>query len=90
MNGATYSENAGDYQDFVARPPLHPAKMFFDGRPVFPAHIRNLSPEIARIAVFDVAIRPGPEDRRLAEAKIVAGCESSRCEFPSRKPGATP
>ena len=45
-----------------------------------------LHPEVARIAVFDVAIGPGPKDRRPIEASTVAGCESSRCEFPSREP----
>jgi hypothetical protein len=80
MNRAKYSENAGGNQDFTARPPLHPAEMFFDGRPVFPAHIRNLPTEIARIAVFNIAIGPGPDqDKRPEHAKTVAGCEGGSC-----------
>lgn len=60
---------------------LHPAADFMaDGRPLFPAHMRSLAPELARVAVFVIKIGPGPaEDRREPQEKLIAGCESSRC-----------
>jgi hypothetical protein len=53
--------------------------MSADHRPHFPNHVRDLAPELARLAVFYVAIGRGPEDHRPAEDKTVSGCESQRC-----------
>jgi hypothetical protein len=49
-----------------------------DGRPHFPNDVRDLPPELARIAVFAVALGPA-EDKREAAEKTVAGCEADRC-----------
>jgi hypothetical protein len=57
--------------------------MSADHRPHFPNHVRDLAPELARLAVFCVAIEHGPEDRRPAEDKTMSGCESQRCAIPA-------
>jgi hypothetical protein len=55
-------------------------------RPQFPNERRDLTPELARIAVFIIAIGPGPEaDRRPEADKIVAGCESGACLIQTRE-----
>jgi hypothetical protein len=60
--------------------------LFDAGRPQFPNERRDLSPELARIAVFIIAISPGPEaDRRPEADKIVAGCESGACLIQARE-----
>lgn len=49
-------------------------------RPIFSNYVRELAPELARIAVFTITIGRGPvEDRREAHEQSVSGCESSRC-----------
>jgi hypothetical protein len=54
--------------------------MSADPRPYFPNSFRDLTPELARVAVFIVAIGRGPEiDYRKAEEKTVAGCEGGAC-----------
>jgi hypothetical protein len=55
-----------------------------DNRPIFPNDVRDLAPEVARIAVFVVAIGPA-EDKREAHEATVAGCEGDRCKIPSRE-----
>lgn len=66
---------------------LHLAEAWtVDGRPLFPAHMRALAPELARVAVFVIKIGPGPaEDRRAPHEKSVAGCESAACVIPTRE-----
>jgi hypothetical protein len=87
MNGSADTPNQGVYQAF----PLDETPTGLEAfRPIYPNHIRDLAPELARIAVFVIAIGPGPEDRRSPEAKTVAGCESARWELASREPGAAP
>jgi hypothetical protein len=54
-------------------------------RPTFPNHVRDLAPEVARIAVFVIAIGPAPKDGREAHETTVAGCEGDRCKIPSRE-----
>jgi hypothetical protein len=62
-------------------------KPFGDFRPHFPNHVRDLAPELTRIAVFIVAIGRGPEvDGRKTEDKVVAGCEGASCVIPSPNP----
>jgi hypothetical protein len=52
----------------------------------FPNERRDLSPELARVAVFIIAIGPGPEaDRRPDADKVVAGCESVACLIQTRE-----
>jgi hypothetical protein len=55
-------------------------------RPTFPNHVRDLAPELARIAVFVIAIGPAPEDKREPHEATVAGCEGDRCAIPSADP----
>jgi hypothetical protein len=51
-----------------------------DDRLEFPNERRDLSPELARIAVFTIAIGPGPEaDCRPEADKTVGGCEGGAC-----------
>jgi hypothetical protein len=86
MNGSANTPNGDELQGF---PPL-------DAGPRYPNHVRDLAPELARIAVFIIAIGPGPEDHRLHHETLVAGCEGAKCALPltaSRAPldrGATP
>jgi hypothetical protein len=55
-------------------------------RPQFPNERRDLSSELARIAVFIIAIGPGPEaDQRPEADKTVAGCESGACLIQTRE-----
>jgi hypothetical protein len=55
-------------------------------RPQFPNERRDLSPELARIAVFIVAIGSGPEaDRRPDADKTVGSCESGACVIRTRE-----
>jgi hypothetical protein len=55
-------------------------------RPEFPNERRDLLPELARVAVFIIAIGPGPEaDRRREADKTVAGCEGGSCSIDERK-----
>jgi hypothetical protein len=59
---------------------VHPAALFTsDGRPIFPAHLRHLSPSIILAATFSIAIGGRIEDRRAPHEKIVAGCEGGSC-----------
>jgi hypothetical protein len=67
-----------------------PLTAYFEGRPVYPASLRELPPEIARVAVFTIAIGKGPEDNRPHHETTVGGCESSHCELPSRDEGPRP
>jgi hypothetical protein len=56
-----------------------------DFRPHFPNYVRDLVPELARIAVFVVAIGRGPEvDGRKPEVTVVGGCEGDRCAIGAR------
>lgn len=73
MNGSANTPNGDELQGF---PPL-------DARPVFSNHVRDLAPEIARIAVFVIAIRLGPEDHRPHHETLIAGCEGAGCALPS-------
>jgi hypothetical protein len=59
-------------------------------RPIFPNHVRDLAPEVARIAVFVVAIGPAPKDGREAHETTVAGCEGAACVIPTKQPNACP
>jgi hypothetical protein len=55
-------------------------------RPQFPNERRDLSPELARVAIFVIAIGPGPEaDRRSDADKAVATCESGACVIRTRE-----
>jgi hypothetical protein len=74
MNGSANTPNSDDLQGF---PPL-------GARPHFPNHVRDLSPELARAAVFVIAIGPGPEDRRPHHETIVAGCDGTKCSLADR------
>jgi hypothetical protein len=47
-------------------------------RPHFPNEVRDLAPELARIAAFVIAIGPA-EDRREAHETTIAGCEGAAC-----------
>jgi hypothetical protein len=47
-------------------------------RPIYSNYDRDLSPEIARIAVFIIQIGP-LEDSRPEHEKSVSGCESGAC-----------
>jgi hypothetical protein len=54
--------------------------------PEFQNDIRDLPPTLLRIAVFIVAIGPGPgADRRSDPDKVVSGCESAPCLIPTRE-----
>jgi hypothetical protein len=59
-------------------------------RPTFPNHVRDLAPEVARIAVFVIAIGPAPKDVREAHEATVAGCEGAACVIPTKLPNACP
>jgi hypothetical protein len=51
-----------------------------NSRPEFPNDIRGVPPDIARVAVFVVAINPGPSiDDRPDADKAVSGCEGGSC-----------
>jgi hypothetical protein len=65
---------------------IYPGRAFMaDDRLEFPNERRDLSPELARIAVFTFAIGPGPEaDCRSDADKSVAGCESGACLIEAR------
>jgi hypothetical protein len=55
-------------------------------RPLFPNHARDLAPELACVAVFIIAIGPGPDaDSRSDADKSVPGCEGSHCILPARE-----
>jgi hypothetical protein len=58
-------------------------------RPIFPNELRDLSPELTRIAVFVIVIGRRPEDRRPDADKSGPCCEGSRCVLPARE-GAPP
>lgn len=47
-------------------------------RPEFPNHIRDLPPELGRVAVFIVAMGAA-EGTRKASEKTVASCEGDLC-----------
>jgi hypothetical protein len=65
---------------------LHPAAAFTgDGRPVFPAHMRDLSSSIIRAASFWSALGWRITDGRASHETTVAGCESAACLIPSRE-----
>jgi hypothetical protein len=54
-------------------------------RPEFPNERRDLSPKLARIAVYFIAIGPGPEiDERSDVDKTVNGCEGGACLIEAR------
>jgi hypothetical protein len=53
-----------------------------DFLPHFPNHVRDLAPDLARIAVFVVPIGRGMKDGREAHEKSVAGCEGASCQLP--------
>lgn len=78
MNGSANTLIGNDLQGF---PPL-------DARPRYPNHVRDLAPELARIAVFIIAIGPGPEDHRPHHETLVAGCEGAHCALLSTAPPA--
>ena len=61
-----------------------------DNRPIFPNHVRDLAPEVARIAVFVIAIGPAPKDGREAHEASVAGCEGAACLIPTKLLNACP
>jgi hypothetical protein len=69
---------------------IHPADAFTaDGRPVFPARIRNLPPAIIRTASFSIALAGQIADGRAPHETTVAGCEGARCAIaykPSKEP----
>ena len=69
---------------------LHPASAFTDdGRPVFSAHMRNLSPAIIRGATFSIALGGRITGGRAPHETTVAGCEGARCAIahkPSKEP----
>jgi hypothetical protein len=58
-----------------------------DHRPHFPNHVRDLAPELVRIAVFVITIGPAENEREASE-KTVAGCEGSRRVIPTREDAA--
>ena len=69
---------------------IHPADAFTaDGRPVFPAHMRNLSPGIIRAATFSIELGGQITDGRAPHETTVAGCEGAKCAIadkPSKEP----
>jgi hypothetical protein len=68
---------AGSSPDHMA---IHPAALFTgDGRPVFPAHMRDLSPAVIRAASFSIALGGRIEDRRASHETTVASCEGGSC-----------
>lgn len=55
-------------------------------RPEFPNDIRDVPPDIARVAVFVVAINPTPSiDGRPDADKAMSGCEGGSCLIPARE-----
>jgi hypothetical protein len=54
-------------------------------RPVFPNERRDLPPEIARIAIFEIPLAFDVRDDREASDKTVGGCEGSSCTIPTRE-----
>jgi hypothetical protein len=50
-----------------------------DGRPVFPAHMRDLPPSIILAASFSIAIGGRIEDRRAPHETTVAVCGGGSC-----------
>jgi hypothetical protein len=60
-----------------------------DFRPHFPNHVRDLVPELARIAVFVIPIGSGGKDGREAHEKTVASCESATCAIPGSSSDTT-
>ena len=56
-------------------------------RPDFSNCVRDLAPELARIAVFVIPIGYGMRDGREALEKTVASCEGARCEITGSSPG---
>jgi hypothetical protein len=59
---------------------IHPASAFTqDGRLVFPAHMRHLSPSIILAATFSIAIGGRIKDRRAPHETTVAACEGGAC-----------
>jgi len=68
--------------------PLHLASAFTsDGRPLFPAHMRDLPRSIILDASFAIAIGGRIEDRRAPHETTVAGCEGTSCELVPAKAG---
>jgi hypothetical protein len=55
-------------------------------RPEFPNDVRDLPRDIARIAVFVIAVGRGPDaDHRPDADKVVSGCEGGSCLIPARE-----
>jgi hypothetical protein len=78
------SQSAPD--DLSVSMAIHPAAAFTgDGRPVFPAHMRDLSSSIIRAASFSIALGGRITDGRAPHETTVAGCESAACVIPSRE-----
>jgi hypothetical protein len=50
-----------------------------DGRMLFPADVRDLPPDVARAAVFVIALGGRITDGREAHEMTVAGCEGGSC-----------
>lgn len=63
-------------QDTHERTPLQENK-----RPIFRNDVRDLQPDIARIAVFIVPLDFGIRDRREPSEQTVASCEGDRCSI---------
>jgi hypothetical protein len=55
-------------------------------RPEFPNDIRDVPPDIARVAVLVVAVNPRPSiDGRPDAGKAVSGCEGGSCLISARE-----